>query len=236
MSIKKYIGAGFKIVIALVVLAFLGLRSLDFFYFVTPADQWYYAYLGFGLTSGAVVAYLIIFLWDADTELKKSIAISMLAFCILGELATAGFGLQVNAWKAGNFQITQSDFSWMILVIQLLGFAHALALVGYVAGDAIIWAFQDDDGDRIPNMLDPVDNRTGQATRRPKFQLFRNKKQAPAPETVGQTQISFNNFSPDQMIELAKHVEEINLRNKMGQGSNNNHKAEQDFTSRQGQN
>lgn len=191
VSVKKFIGAGFKVLIGLVVLAFLGLRSLDFFYFVTPAEQWYYAYLGFGLTSGAVVAYLIIFLWDADTELKKSISIAMLAFCILGELATAGFGLQVNAWKAGNFQITQSDFSWMILVIQILGFAHALALVGYVAGDAIMWAFQDEDGDGTINAIDPVDNRTMQPTRKPKFSLFKKKVvRQPEPEPIKQITIS----------------------------------------------
>lgn len=217
MSVKKFIGAGFKVVIGLVVLAFLGLRSLDFFYFVTPADQWYYAYLGFGLTSGAVVAYLVVFLWDADTELKKSIAIVMLGICIIGELATAGFGLQVNAWKAGGFQLTESDFSWMILVIQLLGFAHALALVGYVAGDAIIWAFQDEDGDGTINALDSVDNRTGQPTQKPKFSLFKRKK-----EVVRQPE-THPAFTPEQLEQLAKFLQDRGV----GQGSANGQKPKE---------
>jgi hypothetical protein len=224
LNVKKYIGAFFKFVIAAVVMAFLGLKSLDFFYFVTPADQFYYAYLGFGLTGGGVIAYLVIFLWDAETALKKTIAISMLAFCVIGELATAGFGLQINAWKSGGFHLTDSDFNSMILVIQLLGFVHAAALIGYVAGDQIMWAFQDDDGDHIPNELDPVDNRTGQPTRKPKFSFFGKKK-----EVVRQPE-------PIKQVTIPEDVyKQLLIDAGIGQGSNNNHKAEQDFTSRQSQ-
>lgn len=155
MTVKKYIGAGIKIFIAAVVFAFLGLKSLNFFTFTTPADQWFYAYLGFGLTGGGVIAYLLVFMWDADTELKKTVAIVMLVICIIGELATAGFGLQIDTWEKIGYQMTESDFSAMILAVQLLGFAHAAALIVYTAGDAIGNAFGDDDKDGTPNYKDP---------------------------------------------------------------------------------
>lgn len=221
MTVKGFVGAGFKIVIAFVVIAFLGLKSLDFFYFVTPADQWYYAYLGFGLTGGGVIAYLVIFLWDADTSLKKAISIAMLAFCVIGELLSAGFGLQINAWKAGGYQMANSDFESMILVIQLLGFVHAAALIGYVAGDTIIWAFSDDDGDGTVNAIDPVDNRTGQPTTRQKIRFPWQKK-----EVVRQPQVKLDGFSEQQMMDLAQYIARINAANQQaGQGSSNGQHA-----------
>lgn len=153
-KVKKMIGGLIKIFIAGVVLLFLGLKSLDFFLFTTPPDQWYYAYLGLGLTGGGVLAYLLLFMWDAETPIQKTVAILMLAVCIGGELVTAGYGLQVNAWKAGAFEMADSDFSAMVLAVQILGFAHALALVAYVAGDKLAEAFRDEDGDGIPNAFD----------------------------------------------------------------------------------
>lgn len=169
MKIKKYIGAAIKIVIASVVIAFLGLKSLDFFTFTTPAEQWYYAYLGFGLTGGGVIAYLLIFMWDADTDLKKTVAIVMLAICIIGELTTAGFGLQIDAWEKIGYQPNDSDFAAMVLAVQLLGFAHAAALVIYTAGDAIGKAFGDEDKDGVPNFLDP-DYKKGKGSNQPRQQ------------------------------------------------------------------
>lgn len=154
MNVKKLLGAGIKIVIAVVVLIFLGMKSLDFFYFTTPQEEYYYAWLGFGLTGGGLIAYLLIFMWDADTELKKTVAIVMLAVCLLGELATAGFGLQIDAWQKGGYELVQEDFDMMVRAVQLLGFAHALALLAYVAGDKLAEAFGDHDGDGIPNFAD----------------------------------------------------------------------------------
>lgn len=219
-SVKGFVGAGFKVVIALVVILFLGLKSLDFFYFVTPADQWYYAYLGFGLTGGGVIAYLIIFLWDADTPLKKSIAISMLAFCVLGELASAGFGLQINAWKAGGYALTDADFNWMVIVIQILGFVHAGALIGYVAGDPIMEAFGDEDGDGTINALDPDYKPSKKENKRSALRFPWQRKNAPAPAPVqnnaivGQLpQIRMDNFSQDQLLEIAKHIAAISAAN-----------------------
>ena len=154
MTVKKLIGSGVKIIIVAVVAAFLGMRSLDFFNFVTPSEQSYYAWLGFGLTGGGLVAYLLIFMWDADTPLKKTVAIVMLAICTLGELLTAGYGLQIDAWRKANYVLTETDFTSMVRMVQLLAFAHAAAMIAYMAGDKLAEAFGDHDGDGIPNFRD----------------------------------------------------------------------------------
>lgn len=151
---KKMIGASVKILLVAVVLMFLGLQSINFFSFTFPEDQWYYAYLGFGMTSGGVIAYLIIFLSDADTPMKQTIALGMLAVCVIGELATAGFGMQVEAWRNSGLEMSASDFRFMIIAVQILGLFHGLALLFYFAGDRIIKMFQDDDRDGIPNFAD----------------------------------------------------------------------------------
>lgn len=168
MTVKKIFGFGVKILLALIVLLFLGTQSLNFFNFVFPVEQWYYAYLGFGLTSAAVVGYLVILMTDADTPLRKTISIAMLVVSILGEVVTAGFGMQVEAWKNQGLQLIKSDYNFMILAVQILGFSHGLALVMYFAGDHIIKAFQDDDGDGIPNVIDRHDNRKDKPQPQPK--------------------------------------------------------------------
>lgn len=157
---KKYIALGIKAMIGLAVLLFLGLESLNFFTYTAPADQPYYAYLGFALTSGAMIGYLIIFLWDADTGLKRAIALTMMIVCLLAELVTAGFGFKINAWLKSGYELTQEAFDTMILFVQMLGMAHGLALILYIAGDPIIKAFKDDDGDGVPNVFDHTDNLT----------------------------------------------------------------------------
>lgn len=176
-SVKKLIGAGIKIAIAVVVLIFLGMKSLDFFYFTTPQEEYYYAWLGFGLTGGGLIAYLLIFLWDADTPLKKTVAIVMLGVCLLGELATAGFGLQIDAWQKGGYQLAQEDFDMMVRAVQLLGFAHALALLAYVAGDKLAEAFGDHDGDGVPNFRDPDYKRPVRPQNAPNFNAGSHKGQ-----------------------------------------------------------
>lgn len=159
MTVKKFLATGFKFLIAAAVLVFLGAESLNFFTYTTPKDQPYLAYLGFGLTSIAFIGYMIIFLWDADTPLKKSIALIMMVVCLFGELATAGFGMQINAWQKNGFTLTQDAFDTMIMFVRVLGMAHGIALVGYFAGEQIISAFKDDDGDGVPNAFDGIDNR-----------------------------------------------------------------------------
>ena len=153
-SVKKLFGGLVKIVIAAVVFAFLGLKSLEFFMFTTPPDKELYAYLGFGLTGGGVIGYLIILMWDTDTVLKRFISLLMLGVCVLGELATAGFGLQIEAWKNSGLALTEKDFSSMVIAVQLLGFAHAAALIAYYAGDVIASAFADKNKNGVPDWME----------------------------------------------------------------------------------
>jgi hypothetical protein len=183
-SVKKLFGGLVKIIIAAVVFAFLGLKSLEFFMFTTPPDKELYAYLGFGLTGGGVIGYLIILMWDADTVLKRFISILMLGVCVLGELATAGFGLQIEAWKNSGLALTEKDFSSMVIAVQLLGFAHAAALIAYYAGDVIASAFADKNKNGVPDWMErknkgqqnqPQQNRPQQPAR-----VFESEAETPA--------------------------------------------------------
>jgi len=67
---------------------------------------------------------------------------AMLGVCLIGELATAGFGMQVSGFEDAGMQLTRSELSMMVWVVRGLGFLHALALILAVAGDDIISAFQ----------------------------------------------------------------------------------------------
>lgn len=156
---KKMIAAGAKVILVAVVMAFLGLHSFNFFQFTFPPDQWYYAFLGFGLTSGGVVIYLLMFKWEQGTKMQKTISLIMLVVSVIGELLTAGFGMQVEGLKNAGYTMTSDDYKLMILVIQGLGLFHGVALLIYFAGNDIARLFADDDGDGIPNIFDPVDNR-----------------------------------------------------------------------------
>ncbi len=154
MTVKRLFGFAAKIIVSVTVLAFLGLHSLNFFQFTFPPEQWFYSYLGFGLTSGGVILYLVMFMTESDTVLKRFIAITMLAVSLIGELATAGFGMQIESWRAAGYALTESDFQFMIIGVQILSLCHGLAMVAYFAGDKIITAFADDDKDGIPNAFD----------------------------------------------------------------------------------
>lgn len=177
MTVKKLFGGLVKIVLAIVVFAFLGLKSIDFFLFTTPPDKWIYAYLGFGLTGGGVICYLIIFMWDADTNLKKFVSILMLGVCVLGELATAGFGLQIEAWKNSGMTLSETDFTNMVLAVQLLGFAHAAALIAYYAGDPIAKAFEDKDKNGVPDWMERKNKQ--QNNQQPQRQFAKDNNNTP---------------------------------------------------------
>ncbi len=142
-----------KVTLAGVVLVFLGSESIAFFTFIFPADQWFMAYTGFGLTSGAFLVYLFLFLKNAKTDLQKTVAIIMMFVGIAGELATAGFGMQVEAWDKQGWVMAQSDFDFMVLAVRGLMFAHALALLAYSFGDEIMSAF-DKNKNGVPDMFE----------------------------------------------------------------------------------
>jgi hypothetical protein len=154
LTVKRITGYVAAALVAVIVLAFLGLHSLSFFEFTFPDDQSIYAYLGFGLTSGGVVLYLVMLITLAETPLQKFTSIAMLAVSVLGEIITAMFGMRVEAWQSAGFALTQEDFDNMFLAVGILGLLHGIALVSHFAGDAIINAFKDDDGDGTPNLFD----------------------------------------------------------------------------------
>lgn len=197
MSVKKLFGGLIKIVLAIVVFAFLGLKSIDFFLFTTPPDKWIYAYLGFGLTGGGVICYLIIFMWDADTNLKKFVSILMLGVCVLGELATAGFGLQIEAWKKSGLALAETDFANMVLAVQLLGFAHAGALIAYYAGDPIAKAFEDKDKNGIPDWMEKKQHNQNQQKGNQQLQRqFANEDKTPPGQGATEPARSDGNPAP----------------------------------------
>jgi hypothetical protein len=159
MNVKQLMGAFAEWMVIIVVAAYLAINSLDFWIFVTPPDKPLVAYLGFGLTGGGMIAYLAILMWRADTNMKKFIAIGMLAVCTIGELLTAGFGMQIEGWKKIGLTFTATEFSTMTIIVQVLALLHALAMIVMIAGDALARAFADDDRDGIPNWKDKHDNR-----------------------------------------------------------------------------
>jgi len=142
LTVPMYFGWAFKIAVALVVLAFLGLHSIRFFQFTFAETDQLYAWLGFGLTGGGLIAYLAIFKWLAKSALHKGVAIVMIGVCALGELATAGFGMQVEGLQAAGLGMTEQDIKDMTMIVQLLGFLHAGALILDLVGDEIIEAMR----------------------------------------------------------------------------------------------
>lgn len=151
---KKIIAMILKVLLAAVVLIFLGTESIGFFSFVFPPEKWYMAYTGFGLTSLSFLVYLYLFIYDSDTDMKRVISLIMMAVGLIGELVTAGFGMQVEAWSQTGYAMTESDIDFMVLAVQALMLFHGIALIGYWIGDSIEKAFKDDDGDGIPNIID----------------------------------------------------------------------------------
>lgn len=142
---RKIIAVFFEGLIAMTVLLFLGLHTFNFFTYAFSAENWYYGFLGFGLTSIGFVGYLLAFKWASDTPLKRVIALIMMIVCILGELLAAGFGMQIETWKKQGWQLAEGDFKIMLLAVQVLAGVHALALTGIVAGDEILRLLSKDD-------------------------------------------------------------------------------------------
>jgi hypothetical protein len=140
-TLGKLFAIGAIVVTAVTVLIFLGLHSLTTFQYVF-FSQPVYAWLGFGLTSGAFIAYAAKLKWWTDTLLAKAVSIIMIALTFGGELVTAGFGLKLESYKAAGIVFTEQDVKSMILAVQALGFIHGLALIADFLGPEIIKAFQ----------------------------------------------------------------------------------------------
>ena len=157
---KKMIGGALTALLGVVVVVFLGMHSINFFKFTFPAEQQLFAWLGFGLTGGAGVVYLVKFITDANTPLKRVIALTMMVVSISGEIATAFYGIQVKTWEKLGFTLTETDYQNMLTVVMGLALAHAVAMIAYLAGDRVAWMFGDQDKDGIPDGWDDTDNRT----------------------------------------------------------------------------
>lgn len=140
-TVPSFMGTGLKFIIAGVVAAFLAMHTVNFFQFIFPPEQVFYAYLGFGLTGGGLIAYLGILKWVSDTPLRKAIAITMIFVCAIGELAAAGFGMQVEGWRHIGKSFTAEELTMMIRVIQGLAFFHAMALILDLVGDEVMESF-----------------------------------------------------------------------------------------------
>jgi hypothetical protein len=183
MSAAKWFGLFLKIVLAGVVAVFVGSESLAFFNFIFPADKFYLAYTGFGLTMGAFLVYLYLLLKDAETPLQRVIALLMMVVGLVGELATAGFGMLIEGWTKLGWQPAQSEYEFMILVIRIAVGIHGVSLVMYWFGDTIIELMGDHDNDGTPNFADPdykAKKNKGSGFRWPW------QKPVPAPEPVRQ--------------------------------------------------
>ncbi len=152
---KKMLGYGFAIMIGVGAIAFEMLESLNFWNIAFPPDKWYLAYLGFFLTSIAMLGYFYEFLFTAVGKTQKTTALVMMIVCGFGSLLTAGVGFQITSYAAQGFQFTKDELEYMALIVQALIAMHIIALFVYYGGDAIVQAWNDDDGDGTPNFLDP---------------------------------------------------------------------------------
>jgi len=149
MTMAKWIGLALKIVLAVMVAALLGSETMNFANFITPPDKWYIAYTIFGLTMGAFAVYLYLLLKDAETSLQKTVALIMTGVGLIGELATAGFGMQIEGWKKMGWALTPADYDFMILAIRIIMLVHGLALLLYWFGDRIFEIIEEASGKDI---------------------------------------------------------------------------------------
>ena len=166
---KKMIGYGFAVLVGAGALAFEMSESLNFWRLAFPADKAFLAYLGFFLTSVAMLGYFYEFLYVAVGKTQKTVAIVMAIICGLGALLTAGMGFQITSYSAQGWEFTKADMESMAIIVQGLIAAHILALFVFYGGDAIAKAWKDDDGDGIPNILDKHDNRKDNKGMRPAY-------------------------------------------------------------------
>jgi len=151
--------------ITLGVLIFLASHSLSFFRFTFSTQNQIYAWLGLLLTSGGVIGWLVVFENLAKSVMQKGIALIMMVIGLLGEMGTAIFDMQYSSSYSAGFQFAPEELNQMTMLVGALGAVTGLALIMFFAGDHILKAFKDDDGDGIPDFMDRVDNRTGKSFR-----------------------------------------------------------------------
>ena len=156
---KKYISYLSVAVLVVTVAIFLGQHSIEFFTNTFSADNSSMGVLGYALTGGGVYLWLMIFLWLSKTKLEKTTAFVMMVISLLGELGTAIFNMYMHTIADAGFSLTESDIKGVYLLVGVLAVAHGVSLIIKFAGEEVINAFKDDDGDGIPNIIDRKDNR-----------------------------------------------------------------------------
>ena len=156
---KKYISYLSVAVLVVTVAIFLGQHSIEFFTNTFSAENSSMGVLGYMLTGGGFFLWLMIFLWNSKTKLQKTTAFVMMVICLLGELGTAIFNMYMHTIADAGFSLTESDVKGIYLLVGALTVAHGVSLVIKFAGEEVINAFRDDDGDGTPNILDKEDNR-----------------------------------------------------------------------------
>lgn len=149
---KDIFGIAVEISMAVVVFWFMWSQSLEFFNFVFPAEKWYLAWLGLGLTGGGLLGYFIILKRGrANTPAKRFIVLTMLGVCLVGELFAAGFGMTVEAYKKSGVAPNPEFIELMVNVVRGLGLFHGLALIGFFGWDDIAAAWNDKNANGIPD-------------------------------------------------------------------------------------
>lgn len=157
---KKYLAIGSKFIILGLASAFEMFESYTFFTFIMPPEKYFLAFLGFGLTTPAMFAYMLLFKFEPKpTSMKKTISLAMMIICVIGGVLTAGFGVTLEGMAKSGYTFNQEDIDFMAFAISVLIAVHCLAMIAYFTGDEIIKAFGDEDGDGIPNIVDRHDNR-----------------------------------------------------------------------------
>lgn len=125
-----------------VVLGFLALHSLNAFAFIFKDSQEYLAFLGFGMTGGAAIVYLVKLVFSQNaTNLKKVVYFLMMMICGTGEVLTALFGMKLSAAETAQYIIPQATIDTFFTMVQGLAFLHFLAIVTELAGDTIFVMF-----------------------------------------------------------------------------------------------
>ena len=155
---KKYLSYLSVFVLVGTVAIFLGQHSIEFFTNTFSAENSSMGVLGYMLTGGGFFLWLMIFLWNSKTKLEKTTAFVMMVVSLLGELGTAIFNMYMHTVADAGIQLTEADVKGIYLLIGVLAVAHSLSLMIKFAGEEVIKAFQDDDGDGIPNIIDRKNN------------------------------------------------------------------------------
>jgi hypothetical protein len=156
---KKAIGYLAVGILTLTVSIFLGQHSIEFFMSTFSKENQSMGVLGYMLTGGGFFMWMIIFLWLPGKQHERATSLIMMVICLAGELGTAIFNMYAKTRSDAGFMLTESDIKTMYMLVGVLAVAHAVSLLVKFAGSGIYQAFQDDDGDGIPNIIDRHDNR-----------------------------------------------------------------------------